>query len=166
MSGYACRLPVLHGMSQEFAGREGGDGTGARVRQDLFQKEQCLSQYFYRCRDGQRAGMRLFREFAAVGMQGQWKVTVCHGRQAEFLLQYDLPRRVVEQVGAAHDMRDALCGVIHDNGELVGEKSVAAAQDEVADAFLHVFLLLAKDSVMEVRDAGGHAQADGGVIAR
>ena len=38
-----------------------------------------------------------------------------------------------EQVGAAHDVRDALSGVVDDDRQLIGKQAVATADDEVTD---------------------------------
>ena len=48
----------------------------------------------------------------------------------------DLPRRGVEQVGAAHDVGYALFRVVDHDRELVGELAVGAPQHEVADVAL------------------------------
>ena len=45
----------------------------------------------------------------------------------------ELARRRVEQVVAAHDLADALPGVVDDHREVVGGRAVVAAHDEVVD---------------------------------
>jgi len=57
---------------------------------------------------------------------------VARGGQAQCLLQCDLPRRAVEEIGAAHNVRDALQRIIDDNGELVGKGAIATADDDIA----------------------------------
>ena len=48
-------------------------------------------------------------------------------------MEVDLARRGIQQVCAANHVCDALQRVVHDDGQLVGEQPVAAAQYEVAD---------------------------------
>lgn len=43
-----------------------------------------------------------------------------------------LARRAGEEVGAAHHVGDALIGVVHDDGQLICEQSVAPMDDEIA----------------------------------
>ena len=69
----------------------------------------------------------------AVGGQHQRRVQVARRRQAERALQQDLARRVVGQVLAAHDVGDALRGVVDHHRQLVGPQAVGAPQHEVAD---------------------------------
>ena len=45
----------------------------------------------------------------------------------------ELARRRLQQVVAAHDLADALPGVVDDHGEVVGGRAVVAAHDEVVD---------------------------------
>ena len=54
-------------------------------------------------------------------------------RQAECALQRDLPRRGIEQIGAANDLRDALISIIDDHSELIRVGTVGAFDDEVVD---------------------------------
>src|SRR5690606_23013661 len=79
----------------------------------------------------------------------------------EQLLQIELTRRVVEQVGAAHDVGDALVGVIEHHGQLVGVQAVTAPDDEVAHLALQLLAELALHPVGEPVLQGRHAQADG-----
>ena len=53
--------------------------------------------------------------------------------QAERALQQDLARRGIEQVGAAHDVGDALRGIVDHHGQLVGPETVGAREHEIAD---------------------------------
>jgi hypothetical protein len=57
-------------------------------------------------------------------------------------------RAVVGQVGAAHDVADALFGVVHHHGQLIGPQPVGAAQHEVADFGLHVLPLRTEPAVL------------------
>jgi hypothetical protein len=65
------------------------------------------------------------------------------------------PRRVVGQVLAAHDVGDALLGVVDDDGELVGPQAVGALQHEVADVGFEILGLRAQAPVLP-----GHAAVD------
>ena len=65
------------------------------------------------------------------------------------LLQEDLARRRREQVGAAHDVRDALQRVVDDDRELVGEEPVGAPDDEIADVAREVLRLRSLQAVAE-----------------
>jgi hypothetical protein len=77
-------------------------------------------------------------------IQQQRQVPVAWHRQAQCLLQQDLPRGGVEQVGAAHHFGHALCGVIDHHGQLVGPAAIRTAQHEVADLGMHVLLRAAQ----------------------
>jgi hypothetical protein len=68
----------------------------------------------------------------AVRLGHQGDVRVAWRGQIQRALQGDLPGRAVEQVGAAHHVRDALQGIINDHRELIGEAPVAAPDDYVA----------------------------------
>ena len=45
----------------------------------------------------------------------------------------DLPRCRIEEIRAAHDIGDALLGVVHRDGELIGIHAVCAIEHEIAD---------------------------------
>ena len=53
--------------------------------------------------------------------------------QAQAPLQQDLARGAAQQVGAAHDVGDALGGIVDHDRQLICEQTVATAQDEVTD---------------------------------
>jgi hypothetical protein len=57
------------------------------------------------------------------------------------LLQHDLTRRIVEQVGAPDHLRDALVRIIHHDSQLVGVEPVSPFQDEVAHRGQNIVLL-------------------------
>lgn len=73
-------------------------------------------------------------------------------RCAERPDELDLPGRVVEQVGAAHDVGDALMDVVDDGGELIGPKTVCALEHEVADLMLDILRECAAETI---REGGG-----------
>jgi len=58
-------------------------------------------------------------------------VRVARGGKLQGLLQCDLPGRAVEQIRAAHDMRDTLQCIINHDRELVGESAVTTADDHI-----------------------------------
>ena len=78
-------------------------------------------------------------ELLPVGSDDERQVRVRRRRQPERALERDLPRRRVEEVRAAHDLRDALRRVVDDDRELVGVRPVRAVHDEVADGGFEVF---------------------------
>ena len=67
-----------------------------------------------------RAHLRL-GELKAVGVPRQVGHACIEPRQTQGLLQQDLPGRARQQVRAPHHVRDALRGVVDDDGQLVGE---------------------------------------------
>jgi hypothetical protein len=75
-------------------------------------------------------------------------VQIARRRQAEQPLQVNLPRRVVGQVFTAHDIGDALRGIVHHHRELVRPRAVGALQHEVADGVRHVLFLRAQAAVV------------------
>jgi hypothetical protein len=81
----------------------------------------------------QRRRARLLRQLLAVGIERDRYVQIRRRRIAERPLQRDLPRCRSEEIGAAHDMRDALVEIIDDDRDLVGEQAVGAPDDEIAD---------------------------------
>jgi hypothetical protein len=105
-----------------------------------------------------------FRQLAAVRVEHQRQVRVPGRRQPKRPLQQDLPRRGVEQVGAADHVGDALRRIVHHDRQLVGPGAVGAAQDEVADCGGDVLREAPLERVVERdRRAIGHPQADRGI---
>ena len=80
----------------------------------------------------------LFAELFAIRAQHKVRVQVLRGGQLQSELQHDLPRGVIGQVLAAHDMGDALRGVVYHHCQLVSPEAVGAAQNKVAHFFAHV----------------------------
>ncbi len=74
-------------------------------------------------------------------------------------LQQDLPRGRCDQVGSAHDVGDALQGVVDDDRELVREKPVGALDDEVADLAREILRLRTLEPVAPLDARGAHAKA-------
>ena len=88
-------------------------------------------------------------ELLAVRADDDGQVGVRRPGQVERLGESDLPRRRREQVCAAHDLRDSLFGVVHDDGELVGVGAVGSPHDEIADVAPDILNLRAKDGIVE-----------------
>jgi hypothetical protein len=78
-------------------------------------------------------------------------VQVAGRRYAQQVLQVNLPGGRVEKICAAHDIRDALRGIVDDHGELIGEQSVGPIEDEVADFATQQLRLLALNPVNEAQ---------------
>ena len=91
---------------------------------------------------------------------------VSRRRQSKKSLQEDLPGCGVEQVRATHHFVDALLGIIHDHGQLVGMQAVASAQHEIAYLLAEILRNVSKNRVMEpdLRRADPHAPRGGGKL--
>lgn len=83
----------------------------------------------------------------------------------ESVLEEDLAGGVVEEVGAADDVGDALIGIVNDDGELVGEVAVGAEEDEVADLVRDVLGEGAVGAVVEGDGNGRNEKAPGAGLA-
>ena len=79
-------------------------------------------------------------------------------RQTQGLLQQDLARRVVCQVLAAHDMRDALVSIVNHHGQLVSPQAVAALEHKVTYSVGYVLILLTQQAVLPMHFALRHPQ--------
>src|SRR5262249_23769583 len=79
--------------------------------------------------------------------------------QAQAGLQEDLPRGRREKVGAANDIGNALFGIVHDDSELVGVKSIRPPQYEVADVVLETLRLRPLQAVVVSDRCVVHTQA-------
>ena len=83
------------------------------------------------------------------------------GRQAQQTVQIELPRRGREQVCPAHDFGDAHPGIVHDDGQLVGEDAVCPAKVEVAAVSQQVLAVEAHAAIPEGDDLIGHSEPVG-----
>ena len=110
-------------------------------------------------RQGGRQG--LLGQLLPGGVGDERHMGVDRRRQAEQGLQINLARGVPQQVGAAHDVGDALERVVHHHRQLVGEQAVGALDDEVADLMRQVLLQVAVDAVVKVGAHIRHAHAPG-----
>ena len=76
-------------------------------------------------------------------------------------LQINLAGRVIQEIGAANDVRDALRGIIHGHREHVGVDPIAALQDKITDRFRDILSIRALDPVGELHLFGIDSHADG-----
>jgi hypothetical protein len=83
--------------------------------------------------EAERAGVVALGETAPLFVTDQAVVAVGGRGQAEEALEHHVDRRGAEEVVAAGDVGDALCGVVEDDGEVVGRPHLAAGEDDVAD---------------------------------
>src|SRR6185437_6421691 len=99
----------------------------------VLEKLQCRNQLWRRRRSGDGERMPGFREFSVPRLQDQRQMSVARRGEAEGALQCDLPGSAVQKIGASHDMRDALLCIIHDDGKLIGQGSVASPYDRITE---------------------------------
>src|SRR5690606_32399578 len=109
---------------------------------------------------------RLLGELLACGVHGHRHVEPARLRKAEQPLQVTMCGRRAQQVGAAHDVRDALSRVVDDYGEVVGGQAVASNDDEVARVGRKVVYDRPLYTVDEPLLPGLDADADGGVAVQ
>ena len=74
----------------------------------------------------------LLAQFVAVPVNSDGNMSIARRGKIEKALQINLPGGGVEQVAAAHDLRDPLIGIVHDDGQLIGKPAVSAADYEIA----------------------------------
>jgi hypothetical protein len=79
-----------------------------------------------------RCGARRLGQFDPIRIDGYRQMCVLGSGQTQCGLQGNLARRAGQEVGAAHDMRDVLSGVVDDDCQLISEQTVAPADHEVA----------------------------------
>src|SRR5579884_4519293 len=70
----------------------------------------------------------------------------------------DLAWRGIEQIGTAHDLADALRGVVDDHGKLIGEPALDAPDHEIADGAAQILMLRAVQGIGEGDVGVGHTQ--------
>lgn len=80
----------------------------------------------------QRFGTQTFRELAAGGVSQKGMMMIAGGRQIEQRLQQAMQACRHQQILAAHDMSDALQGVIDDNGYMIARRNVLTRKHDVA----------------------------------
>ncbi len=72
----------------------------------------------------------------------------------------DLPRCRGNEIGAAHDVGDALLGIVHGTGQVVGEHMLGTVNDEIADVVLQSLAHMPLQAVVEfdLRAIGAYPQ--------
>ncbi len=80
--------------------------------------------------DRQRRGSGLLGELLAARQDRDRMVQVRRRRKTEPALQPDLARCRGKQIGAAHDVGNALRCVVHDDCELIREQTIGAPDDD------------------------------------
>jgi hypothetical protein len=71
-----------------------------------------------------------------------------------------LPGRVIQKIGTAYDVGDALRGVIHSHGKHVGIDLIAALQNKIADRIRHILSIRTLNAIGEKHVPGLDPQAD------
>ena len=102
----------------------------------------------------QSGGMILFAQFLPLAVGGQWQMGTVDRRAllvpiSETVLQIDLSRCRVEQIRAAHYMRDALKLIIHCYCQLIGDQTVATPDHKVADIGAQVLLVTTHNQIIK-----------------
>ena len=77
-------------------------------------------------------------------------MAVTRRRQAERPLKQDLARRGGEEIGATHDLRDALPRVIDNDRQVIGDAVVAALDDEVAGLAAAILPAMPLERILEL----------------
>ncbi len=73
----------------------------------------------------------------------------------------NLARRVPQQVGPAHDVGDALKGIVHHHRQLIGKQPVGPLDDKIAHFARQILLQVAVNAVVEVGAHIRHAHPPG-----
>src|SRR5258706_6510271 len=112
-----CKAWNLRGFPGMRGGSEERFGLG-RIGRRLAEKGERPRQRGGRIRRIDRGGARLLGEFLPGAIRGDGDVQVARLGQRKALLQEELPRRGKKEGGAAHDVGDALGGVVHHDRKL------------------------------------------------
>lgn len=107
--------------------------------------------------------MGLLGQLGAIDMDDKWQVGIPGRGQAKAALQKDLAGGIVEQVGAPDDVGDALFGIIHNDGQLVGIVAIPPLQDEVADTVGNLLVLQPEYTISETHEPLRDTQPNGGI---
>lgn len=99
----------------------------------LTKKIQCLPEGGAGLRRVERLRQRLLAEFLPGEIRRDRQVGIARCGQVQPLLQVNLARRGIQQIGAAHNVRDALIRIVNDYRQLISKKTVGAFQYEIAD---------------------------------
>ena len=74
-------------------------------------------------------------------------------------LQVDLARGGHQQILPAHNMRDALCGIVHHHGELIRPMPIGAQQHKIADVVGEVLRVMPDNFIGKGDGFIGHNDA-------
>lgn len=107
-----------------------------------------------------RESVVTFGEAFTIGTGDQRAVIPGRRFQFQGAIQQNLPRRGLEEIGAADDFSDPHGGVIDDAGELVGRHTVAPPDEEIAEVAARNELLRTEMVIVNGDDfAVGNAEA-------
>lgn len=90
-----------------------------------------MKQYFIAPFRIHRRRTGLLTEFDTLFLDGQGQVTVSGDRKFQCLLQINLRRRGIDQIGAANNFSDPHIMIINHNTEMVGGNIVTAMNDKI-----------------------------------
>ncbi|MNN82302.1 hypothetical protein D3C81_1992230 [compost metagenome] len=85
-----------------------------------------------------------------IGLDDQRHMQVARLAQPQQFLQVELARGVIQQIGPAHDIGDALPGIVQYDRQLVGIQPVAAANHEIANFAPQMLFETPLDAIDEV----------------
>lgn len=71
---------------------------------------------------------------------------------AQAALQIQLARGRYQQILTAHNMADALLGIVYHHRELICSKTIGAQQYKITDVACQIVLITADDAVVETDD--------------
>ena len=101
---------------------------------------------------------RVFAELLLRSIRQNRNVRVARRLQPEQPEQQQLARCVVQQIGAANDLRDVLCRIVDDDRELIGDDAVASKDDEVANVAIEALGIVALHQVFEPQRFVGNSR--------
>src|SRR5574344_2775569 len=125
----------------------------------LAQKAQRLAQGLGDGRVAKRRCMVLFREFQAIGLQRQRQVQPTGLGSPQQSVEGNLPDRRLNQIGAAHHLRDAAIGIIDHHGQVIGEQAIAPFEDKILFRQRLGHLNVAESLIVKAIHWVAHAQA-------
>ena len=85
---------------------------------------------------------------------------VSRGGKSQQVLQINLARRRIQQIGAAHDMRDALEYIVDDYCQLICKQAIRAFHHEIANFGFEVLADAALQSIFKL-DTPSPLQGEG-----
>jgi len=115
---------------------------------------------FERVRNIYRSGARLLGELFSLVIENEGNMHVAGRRSSKRLREENLARRIVNEVGAAHDVGDARKNIVRDDCKLIGPESVGTLQNEVAYFMFDILREVSETPVMEGKNAGRHAESE------